>query len=454
MIKVSNVINYSGKFILLTLLAFTCGNKTENNSKDGGWVKTIGSLYFDECYDISIDKDNNIYFAGVFSHKIEDYTLQSNGALDIIIGKLFPSGEVAWVKRFGGKEDDEAYNIITTESAVYVAGYFSGELEFAGKKYISQGAGDAVLLKLSATGEELGIQVFGSTGHDEAITLQVNNKNEILVAGYFENELVEFPGVKSNGGTDGFVAKISESNKVELLKNFGGTGNDKLFCNSLTKSGTILLGGEMFVDSIQKEDNLLLELDEQLNTVSSHTFGSKAYDQVNSIGLLNEDIIVSGEYRNGDWSFGKVQKQLPYRNFSDAYIASLTKSTKELNWIETISSPKHEWAKGMCIENNRLFISSEFNDSAYVGFENNIMLRSKGLYDVYLAELNAQGKLINKLLIVGKGEEGINKILIKNNNLYGCGWSYDTVNFKNTTAISKGEGDVYIWKTDLNNLFN
>ncbi len=447
-IKKTKILNYYSIIIVLSTL-IGCNQKKIESLE---WVKTIGSAYFDECYDISVDELGNTYFTGVFSDEIKGQQIKSNGALDIVIGKLNKFGDIEWIKSFGGTKDDEAYCIVTDKKNVYVSGYFSEEITTCDKKFNSIGAGDAFLLKLSKSGEEIAFHVFGSKGQDEAVTLQITDKNEVLVGGFFELELEGFPQIKSNGGVDAFIAKLGTDDKILEIKNFGGKGNDKFFCNKKTENKTSIFAGSMFCDSTQKEDNWVVTIDEQLTIKSSFTFGSKAYDQINSIDVLNDNIIVSGEYRNGEWNILGQNTQLAYRNYSDAFVASFSKN-QTLNWIKTISSSKHEWAKGLCVTNGKIYASSEFNDSAFVAFENNKMFRSKGIYDVYIAELNEQGEIVNKALIQGKGEDGVNKLFIYENYFYTCGWTYDTAYFYNQKSISNGEGDLYIWKCKLNEVF-
>ena len=427
----------------------SCSNEKEKSSN---WIKTIGSNYFDECYDIAVDEDGNTYFTGVFSNELTEQHLKSNGALDIVVGKLNEYGDIEWIKNFGGKNEDEAYSIIISNCNVYVAGYFSDEIRVCGKKYVSVGVEDAFLLKLSKDGDELSFQAFGSKGHDEAVTLQLTDNKEILVGGFFEMQLIEFPQLKSNGEIDAFIAKMDEYNKITAIKNYGGVGNDRVSCNKKDINGNFFFAGSMYVDSVQKEDNWILTIDEELTLKTSFTFGSKAYDQIHSIDVFKNNIIISGEYKNGLWRIADKQLETPYYNYSDAYFASISKNQK-LNWIKTISSPKHEWAKGLCVTEENIYMASEFNDSAFVSFESDKFVHSKGLYDVYLAKIDDKGEVLANILIQGKSEEGINKLVINGKHLYACGWVYDTVYFNNQKAISKGEGDVYVWKCELDKLF-
>lgn len=436
-------------FILTALCISQC--KPELAKEADGWMKTIGSEFFDECYDIAVDDDGNVYFAGVFSGETSNKMFKSKGALDIMIGKFDANGALIWAESLGGKDDDEAYGIAVGGDQVYVCGYFSTEMTFAGKQYVSKGEGDAFVLNYSSDGKQKSAYIIGSAGNDEATAIQMTSLGDAMITGFFEGSLDQFPQVEPQGASDIFVATINARTQALTLKAYGSAGNDGAFCACL-HDDEFIIGGSWFADSSQKEDNLVMTLNSDMELQSMFTFGSKAFDKINSIGCNKNKIFVSGEYRNGQWNYRDSSFTLPYQAESDAFIACFNTS-EDMKWIHTISSKKHEWAKGMVVSEGNLYVSSEFNDTATVSFENNKQVVSKGLYDVYLAEMDESGKAMKHLLIQGAGEEGINKVIVKNNYLYACGWVYGEVNFGKHYASSSGEGDVYVWKTSLKDIF-
>ena len=102
----------------------------------------------------------------------------------------------------------------------------------------------------------------------------------------------------------------------------------------------------------------------------------------------------------------------------------------------------------MCVVDSLIYFASEVNDSAIISLDGNKLYRSAGNYDVYLGALNQKGNLVKRMLIQGKGEDGINRLTYKNNFLYFCGWVYDEISLFGKTAHSNGEGDLYIVRTN------
>ena len=94
--------------------------------------------------------DEGIYFSGYFgnSFKMDSITLIAGGGNDAFLGKIDENEKVQWIKGFGGNLADEAYSIgLNKNSDVFVAGGFSGTVQYGNTTLTSSGSIDIFLAK-------------------------------------------------------------------------------------------------------------------------------------------------------------------------------------------------------------------------------------------------------------------------------------------------------------------
>ena len=78
------------------------------------WWNTYGGRYDDEAFDIVADDDGYVIVG-----KTESYT---HGRDDVYMFKIDENGKVLWEKNYGGRADDVAYSIAKTDDGYLVAG--------------------------------------------------------------------------------------------------------------------------------------------------------------------------------------------------------------------------------------------------------------------------------------------------------------------------------------------
>jgi hypothetical protein len=124
------------------------------------------------------------------------------------------SGSFVWAQQGGGTGRTEAHTIAVSGANVYVAGYFSGLATFGGISVTSAGNYDAFVAKLTNTGTYAWIQRAGGIDDDEAFGLAVTG-SAVYLAGAFNSPAISF-GTSSlansgSGTADAFLAKLTDA---------------------------------------------------------------------------------------------------------------------------------------------------------------------------------------------------------------------------------------------------
>ena len=211
---------------ILTLAATVAGAFTPAHL----WSQRFGGTGIDGGYSAATDASGNVFLAGSFSGTVDfgGGALVSAGIDDIVVAKYSPTGAHLWSQRFGSTGSDVG-NFVATDASgnVFLAGTFNGTVDFGGGALVSAGGTDIIVAKYSPTGTHLWSQRFGSTGNDAGNSVATDASGNVFLAGSF-NGTVDFGGgaLVSAGGTDIIVAKYSPTGTHLWSQRFGSTGND------------------------------------------------------------------------------------------------------------------------------------------------------------------------------------------------------------------------------------
>ncbi len=122
----------SGSAILTSVANSRDGFVAKYDSSGGFlWANSIGDAGSDESRDLSVDRNGNVYVAGVFSGSVDfdpgnsNATLASAGLGDAFLAKYDPNGNYLWAKRMGGTAFDQNWDVALDPSGnVFTSGHF------------------------------------------------------------------------------------------------------------------------------------------------------------------------------------------------------------------------------------------------------------------------------------------------------------------------------------------
>ena len=251
------------------------------------WAKKIGGTFNTSIYSVTLDRNGNIFLAGLFQGTTDfdpgaaTFNLTAAGSTccpyDVFILKLDANGNFIWAKKIGGTDNDFVYSISSDATGnVYYSGYFKGTADFdpgaAVFNLTSAGDFDIFISKLDNNGNFLWAKRVGGTLADQALSSYSDNSGNTYLTGEFFSTTVDFdPGVAifnltSTGSGDVFVMKLDANGNFNWARKMGGTGSDKGFSITKDTFGNIYTTGH-FTGAV--------DFDPGPNTFTLTPFGSR-----------------------------------------------------------------------------------------------------------------------------------------------------------------------------------
>ncbi|MFC2158883.1 SBBP repeat-containing protein [Acidobacteriota bacterium] len=348
---------------------------------DGDLTTLIASTYIggtgDEGFqwpriDMTIDKDGNVYVAGI-THSVDFPTTDTaldrsfNGGLksgDGFLVKLDKKLEKMLASTFiGGSSNEWRLSVLCDENkSVIICGETeSPDVPTTSTAYDRSAHRNGVIIKdifISQFSPDLSTLLsstyFGGAGLEEALDIRINAKGDIYVAGYTESK--DFPTTQgafnrkwSGGQRDLFVAKFdNDLSRLAASTLFGGSIRDMARGLALDLSGDVYVTGvtsspdfpvtpngctSPFRDgSPYQRDAFVSKFSADLNTLLlSATFGGSALDDAFCIEIDGKgDVYIAGLTTSEDFPSKEESYDNSYNNgLNDCFIVKFNKNLSE-----------------------------------------------------------------------------------------------------------------------------
>ena len=324
------------------------------------WVQTWGGGRADAANAVAVGK-SGIAVAGNFLDQLAvgELTAKAAGSDDIYVMGFDPKGAPQWILTGGGHDSDGANAIVATADGGWlVGGSFSDYGELGAEKLKSLGKTDAFLAKLGATGDVQWVKTFGGPADDTIVRIALDPQGGIFVLGTFVYE-ASWGGEKfkaaGNSDTDIALAKYDADGNHQWSKRFGNAFNDVAGGLAVDQAGNVTFTGS-FDQSIQldKEYSSLGEADIVVARFSnagelqwSRTWGSEREDV--GYGVVADtagNVIVTGWFQNRvDFGKGGVES----KGNKDVFLTKLD-PTGALVWVKTFGDKDHDQARALAID--------------------------------------------------------------------------------------------------------
>ena len=249
----------------------------------------------------------------------------------MFITKYDNSGNIAWVKTAGGKQNDLGKAIKYWNGALYLAGVFEDTAYIENTMLISKGEADLFVSKYDMDGNLVWVKQAGGTQNDFLSGMDVDDDGNIVVAGNYESSISFDTLVRNTNNLFGesYIAKYSNSGDVLWAKTVVGTNTnlttDIAYDNNggylITGffSGNYNLGGSSISSSTQSYDILIGKLDKNGNTVWLKKAGSIAEDAAQAICADKDGNAFITGYFTRTATFDN--NSIDYLDYNDIFIA-------------------------------------------------------------------------------------------------------------------------------------
>lgn len=312
--------------------------KTDKYGNEVEWSpKLFGSAGMETGNDISLDKDNNVIVAGYSKALASGYT-------DVFVVKTNSRGEELWSRHFGGSRDERANALHTSvPGIIFVAGY-TESVEFSYRN--RQGW----LLALSENGDSLWSHDYGTILVPDEISGITSMNDSLLLIGSsqsfydkFDQNVFLFILKSTTKGIENSVTLFRTGNETGVSVIYTAAGEiialgysrqnsvDNILLWKLDKdlqvirerqitstlsetpsavlyeNGTVVVVGTT-MNEAGDDDYLVYVMDNDLNTISRNTYGSKG-DQKGLSGIIaGRRVIISGSTVSGNLSRASIFK--------------------------------------------------------------------------------------------------------------------------------------------------
>jgi hypothetical protein len=345
-----------------------------NSSFQNQWLKTFGSINFDDSYSVAVTSDSGYVITGYTSGL-------GSGGTDAFLIRTDKNGNVLWNKFFGGTNNDYGNSVLqTSDDGFIIAGSTS-----------SYGAGlsDGYIIKTDSIGNVMWTKTYGGVNNDEFKYIEQISDTTYILCG------------STNTPSDVYVVKINSLGNSIWTRTIGGSGIDSGNTIHQTPEHNFIISGYTYSYGFGLNDSYLIKLDSIGNLIWTKTFGGSGNDlAMDAITINNNSYIFlaqTGSYGSG----GK-----------DAWLIK-TDTSGNLLWTKTYGSAlnDYEFSILMTADNGYLMVGATHSWAAgsYGGVEDEIYLvktdslGNSGCFETTPTIQQSFGGNIGSVGIVGSG---------------------------------------------------
>jgi PKD repeat protein len=369
------------------------------------WSDKQGGLGSDGTNDLASDAAGNVYAAGFFTGTmvVDGVAVTSAGGTDAFLAKYSPAGDLLWIRRDGGSQDDFAESVAVDPSGnVVIAGRFTGVASLGGASLSSAGGTDVYVAKYTSSGTHVWSRRHGGALSDTGYGVATDTLGNVLVTGYFSGTVdfgVETCRVPFSSDLDVFLLKLSSGGFPVWVNCFANTAAEVGYGVATDASNAVLLvgsfnghldlgGGSLDASGVQ-QDAFVAKFTSAGTHVWSRRAGSTANDIANDVvtdGAGN--VLVAGVFR-GAVGFGGAT--LNSNGGSDDGFVVQYSSTGTHRWSRAIGGPDDDVAEAVAVDDSRrVVVVGSFRDRMSLG---GAQLTSLGKRDVFAVRHTSGGSV-------------------------------------------------------------
>ncbi|MCK5341918.1 MAG: hypothetical protein KAR20_00860, partial [Candidatus Heimdallarchaeota archaeon] len=342
-------------------------------------------------------------------------------------------GTFKWVQTWGGLDDCTArVNAHDSKKNVYVAGYFKGTVDFNPSpditdEYTSEGSNDCFLIKFNKLGEYQWVKVWGSTKEELIFDMFVDNRDNVILGGYFGDNTDATPGYTVDfnpspsktlelvgiGKRDCFISSFASNGTLRWATSWGGDGRDEVEAVTTDSKRNVYVTGiyQGVADfdpdpvnvneytAVGSNDLFLSNFDGNGNYESTLVWGGTNFEAAQTIQTDNDNnIYIGGIFRDTvDFDPDPVNiNELTSNGIYDCWVSKFS-SNLIYQWTKVWGGSGTDWVYSLTVDSkNDFYVSGYYSDT--VDFDpdefNFVNQTSNGSKDAFLSKFDENGIFI------------------------------------------------------------
>lgn len=237
-------------FILISIIT-SCGSDDCCAPQFEGKIvqnKTFGGSTFEEPSRLIATNDGGFAVVGTTTSKDGSISDKTNTSYDFWLTKFNKNSEIEWTKTYGGSDEDRGQDVIqTSDGGFALLGYVNSK---DGDVDNNEGLQDFWFIKTDSQGNVEWQKTYGYEGQDRGFKILDLGSEGFAIGGFLDVTASELKGkinVRNNSNMhnlgDFWVLKITTTGEITWANYFGGNHNDEIHAMEKMPDGGILLTG-------------------------------------------------------------------------------------------------------------------------------------------------------------------------------------------------------------------
>lgn len=371
---------------------------------------------------VALDSSGNLYAAGWtealnFPIVLSEQAANAGG-VDAFVVKVSPSGSgLVYATYIGGRGDDRAAAIAVDSSGeAYVTGATNSSNfpVVAAVRSTLGGSKSAFVLKLNSVGNTLLFSTYlGGSTYDLGTVIAVDGSGNVYIAG--DTQSANFPVVGGfqaaiGGGFDAFITKLNSNGTYVFSTFLGGAANEHAGGIAVDSSGSAYIAGGTYstnfplAGAIQTtnhggQDAFVAKLSASGASLVYSTYlggsGTSTPEQANGIAVDSTgNAYMAGVTNSADFPVTAGTFQVNFKGVSDAFVTKINATGTAWGYSTYLGGADFDWATSIGIDSAGNAYAAGYTSSGDFPQSNPLQGAFGGLYDAFVAELNASGNTL------------------------------------------------------------
>lgn len=287
--------------------------KIHSAAQEWAWTQGYGGQGAERGTGIVVDSAGSQYITGWFesSAPFDQQVLTVTGHRDAFLGKWDAAGNLSWVERAGGKDEDYASAVALDPAGhpVFMGTFRSETAAFGGITLTNKYARDynsLFLVKMDTQGKGLWARQVGGASTYDAAAIQTDSTGNIYLVACMAR-FASFGVTNLSGYEDILVAKYDADGNLVWARNAGGSGYDYGHSLVVASDGVAYVTGtfekeadfnQITLASRGQSDLFLAKYDSNGDVVWATQAGGASQDGTGVLAIDPEGgVLLSGSFR-------------------------------------------------------------------------------------------------------------------------------------------------------------